>query len=233
MLCRERSLVKSHRDSVEVVTLFCKCWGCEICRPKLKAKVRGEIGAGRPTRFVTLTCRPPTDRTPGEQAVWMKDRAKRLMQEYRQAVAPAEVEYFAVVEAHKSGWPHIHLAVRAPWIDQAKLSAIWERLTGSYVVGIEKVRTKRGIAGYFVKRYLTKDMTADGWGKRFWKSQNYLPADSGEVPPMPPAWGQEVIDGAADYVAGFYLTGKTAPALWAVEEYRGLDYFKLAWRGSP
>lgn len=220
--CGERSVVKSGYDGTEIATLLCKRWSCPVCEPRNAARLRADIKAGHPTKFVTLTCRPPGDRTPEEQARWMKERTRRLFELWRRKHPRAVVEWLAVVEAHKSGWPHIHVAARAPFLVKEELSALWRELTGSYVVRIMKVRRQRGFARYLAK-YLTKGSQVDAWGKRHWRSRGYLFGQDAD----PPAdrirrYGAEIVDGSAPTIAAFYVR-----LGWREDEARGETFVRM------
>jgi len=83
-----------------------------------------------------------------------------------------ELEFICVVEKHRSGWPHLHLCIRARWIDQAWLSAQMRDIINSPVVWIERINNKSKIAGY-VAKYCTKAAEKIGTCKRYWQSKKY------------------------------------------------------------
>jgi len=89
------------------------------------------------------------------------------------------IGYAKVVELTKAGTPHLHILVECPFISQRELSAAWERLTGSYIVDIRRVRSSKGISGY-LSSYLTKALQVPE-GMRKWS------AARGWVPQTPPA----------------------------------------------
>jgi len=222
MLCREHSYVKSALGVVEISTLFCKCWSCPICEPRNAARVRADIKAGRPSKFLTFTCRPDEGAGPAVLARRMKRQVRQVFEEWRRRHPGREVEYFAVLEPHKSGWPHVHVVARAPSMDWRELRALWERLTGSFVVDIRAVRRQAGMARYLCK-YLTKHGDVPGWGKRHWCSRGWLPdADCEPIADSFNWYSCAVIDGDAQTVREFYdRVG------WALDEGRGTSWFRV------
>lgn len=222
MLCRERSAVKSGEGRTTISLLHCKMWSCPFCEPRNAAALRYQIKRGHPSKFLTFTCRPPTERTPPEQARWMKRKVRQAFEEWRRRRPGIEVEYIAVIEAHKSGWPHVHVGARAPSLDWRELRAIWEELTGSFQVDIKKVQKQGGFAKYLAK-YLTKGERVEDWGKRHWCSRGWLP-DQDEDPLADSfRWFNcEIVTGTAEETAGHYHK-----IGWVTEEHTGSQHFVL------
>jgi len=79
-------------------------------------------------------------------------------------------DFLAVIEKHKSGWPHIHVLARTSWIDQRWLSAQMADLLGSPVVHVTRIDTASKIAGY-VAKYCGKAAHKFKSTKRYWQSR--------------------------------------------------------------
>lgn len=129
------------------------------------------------------------------------------------------VGYAKIVELTKNGTPHLHIIARVPFIAQTSLAAQWKQLTGSYVVDIRKVETRRGIAGYLTS-YLTKALEVPP-GMRKWS------AARGFVPPEPKP---ELEEGELPPFARFATVEPAA----IVEQLLALGYrFEGAWLIQP
>lgn len=102
----------------------------------------------------------------------MAHALKNLVLRIRRAWPTCAFEYGVVVEAFKNGYPHFHVAARAPYIPHPWLSETWGDLVGAPVVHIGAIRSQAGVAGYLAK-YLAKGPVQFGAGKRYWFSQGY------------------------------------------------------------
>lgn len=94
---------------------------------------------------------------------------------------PPALPYFAVVERHKSGHPHLHLLLRCGYVPQRWLSAQMRRLAGSPIVDIRKVSSSKHAAGY-VAKYLGKAPARFAGSRAYWYSRNYSLTPAGEQP---------------------------------------------------
>ena len=112
-----------------------------------------------------------------------------------------EFAYAVVVERTVAGFPHFHVACRAPFIPQGWLSDAWAELVGAPVVDIRAVRTQEGLAAYLAK-YLAKDPTKIGSGKRYWFSQGYRHDDATGRPIARWSWSREHITRTVVDLAG-------------------------------
>lgn len=117
----------------------------------------------------------PPDAARSEMGVAWKHLVARIKRKW----PGQEFEYAVVVEKTKRGFPHLHIAFRGPYIPQDWLSDTWCTLIGASIVDIQKCRSQENVAGYLAK-YLSKDPTKLGTGKRYWFSQGYRPADEDE-----------------------------------------------------
>lgn len=190
--CGQRSLVKQDTPSTKTaVSLRCRSWQCPDCAPTRQKGLMAQAIGGAPNTFLTLTSRRRADQTANQAAAalsraWRLVRL-RIMRRYKLRRLP----FIAVFEATKLGWPHLHILLRSPWIDQRWLSAQMDALIASPVVGIERV-DNRGRIAIYVAKYCSDASKKFGTAKRYWCSQDY---DLREPPPckqpLPPGQGWE------------------------------------------
>lgn len=172
-ICGEQALRAGHGDTTLAATLRCNAWTCEECRPRRTARLKAEARKGNPTTFLTLTSRISSEKTPDEAArelvrAWREIRRRASLLGERRPV-----EFLAVFERTKKGWPHLHVLARLPFLPQKLLSKWMEELTGSPIVDIRRVDSAKGAARY-VAKYLAKGPEAFNGCKRYWRSLNYL-----------------------------------------------------------
>ena len=170
--CNETSAVKCDAKSALVVSLKCKSWNCPDCMPKRKAQLIAEAIGGKPDMFLTLTSRK-RDGVPPHTAALELSRAwslirKRLMRKPQYKKLP----FIAVLEKHKSGWPHMHILLRAKFIPHALLSEWMEEICDGPVVWIERLRDPKK-AGVYCSKYCGKAEDKIGTAKRYWQSRDY------------------------------------------------------------
>lgn len=121
---------------------------------------------------MTLTCNPARHESPEAGFQAMTTAVTRLFKRLRRRYPHSEIQYALVWETTKSGWPHAHMLLRAPFIPQARLSSIWADLTGAPIVDIRPVRTQ-GQAVAYVSKYLTKDPSVPFGFRRYRFSRLY------------------------------------------------------------
>lgn len=91
MLCSRVQLVKHLGEATDINPLPCRCWSCELCQPRRRARLIKEAIAGTPNRMLTLTCRASVGQSPTHRRhllhqAW-RTLEKRLV---RQLALPAE-----------------------------------------------------------------------------------------------------------------------------------------------
>ncbi len=156
--CGKGSLIGFNPKTEEryLLRLRCKSWVCPHCRISKGLKAIAQIVSGAPDRFLTLTCNPARHSSKQATIAELKPKFRLLAKAIRKRYG--SFEYVLVWELTKRGWPHLHVAVRGPYIDQRWLSAYWCGLTGAKIVHITKVRSHQHAAKYMSK-YLLKDMS--------------------------------------------------------------------------
>lgn len=96
-----------------------------------------------------------------------------LRQPARPSGSPPALPYFAVVERHKSGRPHLHILLRSEYIPQRWLSRQMQRLASSPVCDIRKVNGTKQAAAY-VAKYIGKAPARFGHSRAYWYTRNWL-----------------------------------------------------------
>lgn len=110
----------------------------------------------------------------------------RRRQERKVRLSRRGLPFLAVVEKHKSGWPHLHILAHSEWIDFEWLQLNWRDLTGAHHVRVERIGGKSRSASY-VAKYCGKVREPIEGGKRYWKSRDYEQDKRWREPPQRPA----------------------------------------------
>lgn len=98
---------------------------------------------------------------------------RKLIKIIREEHPGKPIEYLRVFEAHpSSGWPHMHVLMRAPFLDIWWLRDQWEKLTGAFMVDIRAVKTRAG-AAYYCAKYIGKDVHRYKGVTRWFRSAGY------------------------------------------------------------
>lgn len=173
-MCRNFGLVQHNEDRLDLLEPHCRLWSCPDCGPQKKRDFERMIFFGQPNKMLTLTLWRPKDGDPLEAADRLYKAWPELWKRIKRRYPSAELAYGWAVEDTQEGWPHMHVALRAPFIPQTWLSRVWKELTGdSYVVDIRD-KSSEDCARYLSK-YLAKNPTKFGNHKRFHASRNFAP----------------------------------------------------------
>lgn len=132
-----------------------------------------EIVGGEPTLFLTITWHVRPGWTPEHAARRLSHAWAKYVALHNRTHGPRSLQYFVVVEATKQGWPHLHIAIRAPWISIRKLRAFLAKETASPVLKLIKLDRIHRVAAYLAK-YLGKGPRQFGTCKRYWKTLSWL-----------------------------------------------------------
>ena len=176
-LCTADLAVKPKGSHGELLPLRCKRWSCETCRQRNRRRVIALGKAGRPNAFLTLTV-SSKHYDDAHQAARDLKRAwcalRRRMQRFRPG---AQIDFLAVFERHKSGFPHLHILLRAPFISVRRLRTWWEEITvHSWNVNIMGLKTDGQIA--YAAKYIGKDIDSFENCKRWWRSHSFNEKES-------------------------------------------------------
>lgn len=183
-LCTDRVFVNADTTSAEIKGLRCKRWDCEICKPFNRMRVMHAAKNGRPNLFMTLTCDHKKYSSPSEAARDMKRGLVLLRRMIERRWKVKNVPFIVVFEAHESGWPHMHLLLRAPYMHWKVLRGMWEHITGAFQVHVSEIKTI-GQALFYVTKYIGKDLGKFDGCKRWWRSHNYNQIDEKHEKPRP------------------------------------------------
>jgi hypothetical protein len=172
VLCSEAIAVNQNADEGQACLLKCRRWSCDKCLPDLRREVIAKAIDGKPRAMLTLTCDPANYSEPAEAARDMKRALVLLRRHLNAAFGIEKLPFICVFERHKSGWPHMHLLIRGPFIPWKWLSLTWKRLIGAFHVDIRKIHGPTEAARY-VAKYIGKEPFAFEGCKRWWRSHNY------------------------------------------------------------
>lgn len=76
------------------------------------------------------------------------------------------------MEAHESGWPHLHILMRSIWLDAEWLSDQMREISDSPIIKIKRIDDRAKINAY-VAKYAGKAAHKFGSAKRYWQSPDY------------------------------------------------------------
>jgi len=175
--CGAWSLVQRGTDGVAVfyriVRLRCKRWDCPVCGPRRVRKLQRLAEAGRPSAMLTLTSNPAMYEHPADAARDLVKAFRLLRRRVKRSRGWKSFPFLAVFERTKSGWPHLHVLLRTPFIPQRVISRIMGELTNAPVVWIERVSDQRRAAGY-VAKYLAKSPARFQGCRSYWRSRDWV-----------------------------------------------------------
>lgn len=170
--CGEGIIATSGEKVSRAITQRCRAWTCDECAPARRRQLIALACAGDPTRFLTFTVIHTPGGDPMEGARLLTSSFRTFTKLLKRKYPKDRLEYLAVMEAHKDGWPHLHVIARGPWIDIEWMREQWKRLTGAHRIGLEKPKSSKGIAGY-ISKYLGKEPHKFGALKRYWQSKKW------------------------------------------------------------
>lgn len=173
MFCNEQSVVKREPHRAIVAPLRCKRWQCEFCRPMRKRWLRRDVRKGHPIRFLTLTIRAGSQETPDHAARALALQWRNMWRAIKRMFPGKDVAFLCVFERTKKGWPHLHIVLRTPYIEQQWFKKRMQEALDSPVVDIRKIGDIRKAANY-VAKYVAKSTAHFQGVKRYWRSLNYF-----------------------------------------------------------
>lgn len=184
--CGAWSLVRRTPETLTAIPLRCRSWNCPVCAPVQRGKLLRALRATQVDSLLTLTCAPEHFASPTRAWHRLSEAIPLLIRLIRARYPSAEVQYFLVWESTKSGWPHCHLLLRAPYIPQRWLSQQWALLTHAPIVDIRRAH-HRGAAAAYLSKYLSKQPSVPPGFRRFRTSLKFWPVDGGPNRKPPPS----------------------------------------------
>jgi hypothetical protein len=171
-LCTPDLAVNREGKKNTITPVRCKRWSCEHCAEMNRRRIIGLAKRGQPTAMLTLTLRSTDFETPDIAARELIRGLTALRRRIARRWPGQRLSFIAVFEKHKSGYPHLHLLIRAPFMPITWLKASWEEITGSFQVYVSKISTI-GHAALYCAKYIGKDLAAFEGCKRWWRSHDY------------------------------------------------------------
>lgn len=204
--CPNGTLVATIGEARRYCPSLCRRWACTRCGRRNARRLRDRILQTHVERFLTLTIRADPDANPIDQLDQVNRAWRLLWKRIRRRHGTKARGYVKVVEFTAAGTPHLHLALDAPFMSQRWLSEQWNELTGSPIVDIRAVHTKKGVALYLAK-YLTKALQKVVSRRKYSAAARWLPPvasaplEPGELPPTW-RWTNAELDTLVDRVSG-------------------------------
>ena len=176
-----------------------------------------------PQRFLTLTLRPSPGMTASQLLGIANHAWSILWRRIRRQFPHAKLGYAKIIELTKAGTPHLHILVESPFLRQTWISQQWRELTGSYIVDIRRIKSRRSLATY-VTAYLTKALEVPKGHRKWSASRGWVPPEEsapleeGEIPPSARYLGCHIAELRVSYIlAGWRSWGDwLVPSAWNV-----------------
>lgn len=170
--CGERVIVESGETVKRAVSLRCRSWQCQECAPLRRKRLIAHAIAGKPDSFLTLTSINRQGRNKHDAAQELAHAWRWLRRKICTTYKIKKLPFLAVFEATQTGWPHLHILLRAKFIPQKWISDRMRERTGAFVISIARIRAPSQVVGYCAK-YVGKDPHHFEKTKRYWSSQDY------------------------------------------------------------
>lgn len=171
-----KALFQKHEQypAFRLTPIRCKTWSCPVCAKINTYQIIQRIAAGNPTHFLTVTARPDPSRSPHAYYAFLRSKLARLISWLKRKKVIRR--YVIVTELTRAGIPHFHIAYSGAYFPQDQISERWQRLSGSRIVWIERIKNPRHCAKYLAK-YLAKSLASPSWIKRRIQfSRSYSPS---------------------------------------------------------
>lgn len=151
----------------------CKSWKCAHCAPIRAKRLRRYARSGNPTTFLTLTARYGNAKTADQAAQRLVVCFRLLRQQLKRDGYAETIEFLAVFERTKRGWPHLHILMRAPYLPQERISELMAKWNDSPIIDIKQVTDSRRAVAYVTKYVAKRPDKFDG-AKRYWASRHWI-----------------------------------------------------------
>lgn len=190
--CGEHIAVKHEEGGLVAASLSCRSWLCPDCTENRKRQLIAEAIGGAPGTFLTLTSRRVKGKTANQAALELSRAWRLLRLRIMRKKKIKSLPFLAVIEATKSGWPHLHILLRAPYIHWRYIRFVMLKLINSPIIRIERINNKQKVSNYCAK-YCSKCAHKFGTAKRYWQSRDYDLREQPDQPaPHKPGEGWEV-----------------------------------------
>lgn len=158
---------------VRAGAIWCKSWHCEYCAPIRQKQLQKQAVDGHPNRFITITSRyRPDEMTPDQAAQQLVHAWRMVVQRGKRKGIFKDIQYIAVFERTKKGWPHLHILARCSYIQQRWLSLRMEEYAESPIVDVRQVKSRKR-AAWYVAKYTAKGPGKFDGCKRYWRTLGY------------------------------------------------------------
>jgi hypothetical protein len=181
--CREQSIKATCHFGEVAAPIKCRAWTCPDCAPWRTNCLMARAIEGKPNRFITITCRRGRYATREATAQAISDAWRTVILRWRRLRAYHRCEYFCVFEAHKSGWPHLHVLWKGHWLDWKWLRDQMHELLGSPIVHVSQIKDEKS-AVFYVTTYFSKAPIRFGTLKRYWTSKNWPKLSNTDATPV-------------------------------------------------
>lgn len=162
--CRKYAKFSRNADSGEVKVMSSSCrdrW-CPMCAAEkahfAKEQTSMYVNALKAPRFLTLTLRNDVSDLKSQITSLQESFRKLRCRAYWKKKVTGGIWFLQVKRGHNSGcWhPHLHILLDGMYLEQGRLSALWELITyGSLVVDIRRIHNPDSTAAY-VSRYVAR-----------------------------------------------------------------------------
>lgn len=174
MRCGQSTFETATKGGLLYARYRCKSWKCPHCSPRRLKRLAKEAYLGRPNAFLTLTVKPEQFSSKEAAARSLVDGFKRMREAIQRKKKIGPIPFIAIFEECQSGWPHLHILWRGPYVPQAWISQYMHRRIKSPVVWITKIRSRKKAAAY-VAKYVGKAPAQFVGCKRYWRNTEYIP----------------------------------------------------------
>lgn len=172
MFCSNGTVARYDGEHLRVGVLRCKRWTCDYCMPMRLRQLRTQAAEGEPNKLITLTVDPSRYSSADEAARALVHGWRMTRQRAAREGIASDIQYIAVFEQTKKGWPHLHILARAPYIPQWWLSDCMRAYAYSPIVDIRAIKSRRH-ASQYVAKYVSKGPGVFAGVKRYWRSLRY------------------------------------------------------------
>lgn len=171
--CSTGTIILASGEQIKAFRVACKCWDCDQCRPIRLWQLARLAEAGSPVSMITLTASPQNYQSPDEMARAIVRGWRNVIQRGTREGLFTRPAYLCVFEEHQSGWPHLHILWRGPYVPQEWLSQRMAEYADGPNVWINTLASGEAAAEY-VAKYISKGPARYSGCKRYWRSLNWL-----------------------------------------------------------